>query len=64
MTPVGPSGPQWAPWGGHEKGLPREPFDWDGSKAYSRSPPMMPSRASRLWNTLKMSRYRARVALM
>ncbi len=30
----------------------------------SRSPPMMPNKASRLWNTLKMSKYKAKVALM
>lgn len=30
----------------------------------SRSPPIMPSSASKLVNTLKMSRYRARVALV
>ena len=32
--------------------------------AQSRSPPMMPSSANRLWNTLNRSRYKASVALM
>ncbi len=37
---------------------------WKSAVGQSRSPPMMPSRASRLWNTLNKSRYRASVALM
>ena len=34
------------------------------ANAQSRSPPKIPSKASKLWNTLTMSRYKARVALM
>jgi len=30
----------------------------------SRSPPMMPNKASKLWNTLITSKYKVRVALM
>src|SRR6218665_946681 len=48
--------------GGMKKAPERSLFGWWIDQ--SRSPPMMPSKASRLWNTLKMSRYRASVALM
>ena len=39
-------------------------FDQGEESIQSRSPPMMPSKASKLWNTLKMSKYKAKVALM
>ena len=50
------------PLAGMKKG-PEGPF-MGRCEIQSRSPPMMPSSASKAWNTLKMSRYRASVALM
>ena len=50
------------PW--HEKRAPGALFHAERELPQSRSPPKMPSRASRLWNTLNRSRYSASVALM
>ena len=47
-----------------EKGPRRGPFDFSEALRYSRSPPKMPSSASRLWNTLYRLRYTPSVAVM
>lgn len=43
---------------------PEGPFYRRGCHAQSRSPPKMPSKASKFWNTFTMFRYSDRVAVM